>query len=101
MQPDVSRWLAALSLLLLPLGACAPSAASPAPAAPSEPRSSGASAPVAAAPTPAQAALPTTQTAPLNPPVTVRMGVLGISAEGGAFIAAEEGIVPEFTTVDF
>src|SRR5262249_4910161 len=94
-------------LLLLPLAACASSSAPAAPAASGEPRSGSASAPVAAAPAPAQAAPPTAQAAPLNPPVTVRMGVLGISAEGGAYIAAErgyfeeEGIIPEFTTVDF
>lgn len=97
--------LAAVTIVFL-LGACAPSTPAPAPAAASKPSSSTSAAaggaPATAAPT---AASPTIAAPP--PPATVRMGVLGITAEAGAYIAAErgyfaaEGITPEFVTVDF
>src|SRR4051812_22832234 len=91
----LARWLRG-SLMVALLGlACAPAAPPAAPSAPPSP-----AAPAASAPAVAPAAGPPTA------PATVRVGVLGLIAEAGVFIAlergyfAEEGIVPEFTTLD-
>jgi NitT/TauT family transport system substrate-binding protein len=90
------RWPLILGAVYL-IVACAPSAAPPTPAAPDAP--GGSTAPVSAA-------APASAPAPLDPPATVRMGVLGITAEAGAYVAAdrgyfaEEGIVPEFVAFD-
>src|SRR3954454_25153209 len=78
-----------LVLTLWLLAACGPAPTAPAGSAPPAPTS----APAEAAPPP-------------GAPLMVRMGVLGILAESGVYIAlergyfAEEGIAPEFTTID-
>ncbi len=89
------------------VGACAPSAPPRVPAPAVEPASSGPPAASSTAAAPAAVFTgPSAASEPLNPPVTVRMGVLGIIAEAGAYIAAErgyfaeEGLVPEFIAVD-
>jgi NitT/TauT family transport system substrate-binding protein len=95
-----------LMLTLWLLAACGP-----APAGPTQPQAAaqdaGGSRPAPAAG--AGAAAPTSapvEATPPGAPLTVRMGVLGILAESGVYIAlergyfAEEGIAPEFTTID-
>src|SRR5581483_405320 len=99
-------WFARLLAVGLLLAACAPSA-TPAPApAPAAPTTAPAPSVAASAPAPTSPAAAPAAAGPLSPPATVRMGVLGITAEAGVYIAlergnfTEQGIVPDFTTLD-
>jgi NitT/TauT family transport system substrate-binding protein len=93
--PSWAVFAGALAMLV----ACASGTAPAAPAPTSLPSSSAhAPAPAAVAPVPA--------VAPLNPPVSVQIGVLGILGEAGIYVAAErgyfaeEGLTPEMVSFD-
>jgi len=102
MSRIVRSLLGAGAGILLLVAGCAPGPAAPAGRAQASSAAGGSAAAPAAPPAaPAGAA-----GEPSPTPLTVRMGVLGILAESGVYIAlergyfAEEGITPEFTTID-
>src|SRR5438874_796772 len=91
----VATTLAHLALVpLFALVACAqPPAAAPAPPAPA---ASGAAAPAApAASAPAGQPAPQAAPAPLNPPLTVKVGTLTLVGEAGIFDAIAKGYFRE------
>jgi NitT/TauT family transport system substrate-binding protein len=93
----VSReWLMAV-MVVASLGLSACGAGSAPPAAPkqaapaAQPTAAPAQAPAAAPSKPSAPAATAYSPTPLQPPVEITMGVLGISAEGGSYIAEEKG----------
>src|SRR5262245_11209446 len=101
MVGEAHRWRMALmvgaSRGLTPCGWWAAARARPKPAAPTQaapaaqPTAAPAQAPAAAPSKPSAPAATAYSPTPLQPPVEITMGVLGISAEGGSYIAEEKG----------
>lgn len=88
--PVLLGWLLS-GLLLMACGAPAPASTAPAaPAATAPPAAPAPPAASAAAPAAGTQATPPT-VAPLSPPVTVKMGVIGIAPEAGIYQAVEKG----------
>ncbi len=101
----ISRWRRpALGLLVAALSAACAGASAP-PAREAATRPPATSAP-AAAPTAGPPTAPPTASTQAAAPTTVRMAVLGILSESGIYIAdergyfAEEGLTPDFVTMD-
>ncbi len=81
--------------LLVALLGCQSAAPSAPPAAPAAKAPTAAPAPAGAAPAPAAAAAPATMPRPLDPPVTVKVGLLSSVSDSGVYLGYERGYYQE------